>query len=568
MFATSASEAYKLAPAGPKSHANFAQGVRRLAGSATEYRYPSDGQRLYLPRPQSNLRTLVSPSLKARLDSRPGGAVAFRSQEPLAAFGPKVSLYKELTAKYGLVLKPRAQNSLPRLSMGGRPEEFKPYQPEGWTRREKLFSELRDSSLESMQANSCWPRSEPASSTMRSALLYPPHKPQGSGLSPLVTHSERVLKNPEPKLSLPQSQDAERPHPSESTSRAARAPVERRVETANVLSTPTVNSGGEPQVLATSSEPVQSSWAPHTDLSENFSKATLVPDERRTASTAEQRTRECFLAKSSAGEPASHPPIFNSQRSIPFRMQGAGTDRTGHARSRSFVRETPERESATRKGDSGPRSQQEGQESALKTPMLHCPDSPAESGSSIALLPHDKEQVGSVPPSLLVEQSRSYRADDLSFAEGAESVSVPSSPSGQTTVAVLGNSKGWYAGETTANQMDGLGRLFDADGELVYEGWLSANQFDGLGTISLKPASTSHFERPWQNLDACTDSLTEYQGEFSQSCFNGQGFAKYCDNGIYFGAFKDGLPHGHGIWSNGQQTVCGVWTAGVFIDDI
>lgn len=104
-----------------------------------------------------------------------------------------------------------------------------------------------------------------------------------------------------------------------------------------------------------------------------------------------------------------------------------------------------------------------------------------------------------------------------------------------------------YAGQFEADQFEGIGKLYNKEGTLIYEGDFSQGLYEGIGTLYY------------------ADGGIRYSGGFSQGLYEGIGMLYYADGGIrYSGDFSRGLYDGVGVlfYENGVTSYEGEFLQG------
>ena len=121
---------------------------------------------------------------------------------------------------------------------------------------------------------------------------------------------------------------------------------------------------------------------------------------------------------------------------------------------------------------------------------------------------------------------------------------------------------GTYVGEISEGKMHGKGKVLDADGFLLYEGFFRENEFEGLGTLHCKTAVPLVEAQPdlYRDLDLLEVYASDFEGNFQASEPHGVGVQRFGD-AEFFGEFKNGKADGFGIWTRGARRVSGVWAA-------
>lgn len=81
-------------------------------------------------------------------------------------------------------------------------------------------------------------------------------------------------------------------------------------------------------------------------------------------------------------------------------------------------------------------------------------------------------------------------------------------------------------------------KIYDEDGNLLYEGEMKDGKFHGRGTLYFNDGD-------------------KYIGQFEKDVFHGQGTIYYTNGNIYEGQFQDGVQHGNGTkyYANGDKYV-------------
>jgi hypothetical protein len=175
------------------------------------------------------------------------------------------------------------------------------------------------------------------------------------------------------------------------------------------------------------------------------------------------------------------------------------------------------------------------------------------------------------------------------FPQGHESVFA-------TTVVELNIPDiGSYVGEVANGEMNGVGRILDEDGDLIYEGDFLNGRFHGLGVLwnklsseqteLSKPFMFTREELPFENeiendavitdikpevtLDGNGVTWKRYEGTFRDGLREGNGYLHFSNGSVYFGEFSDDQATGHGALhdSQGQHTV-GLWEKGRLIQKL
>lgn len=111
-----------------------------------------------------------------------------------------------------------------------------------------------------------------------------------------------------------------------------------------------------------------------------------------------------------------------------------------------------------------------------------------------------------------------------------------------------------YIGEFKNNQRSGTGKLYDADGKIIYEGeWLNDKK-NGKGKDYFKSGDVYEGEfkngsKHGQGVYKKTNGI-KYVGQFQNDQFNGYGSIFFTDNAKYEGGFKNNRAHESGTYTN------------------
>lgn len=105
----------------------------------------------------------------------------------------------------------------------------------------------------------------------------------------------------------------------------------------------------------------------------------------------------------------------------------------------------------------------------------------------------------------------------------------------------------YYYGDWFKGKMHGQGKLYDVDGNLEYEGEWKNDCFEGQGT----------------KYSLHGDKWVKYVGAFVQGRIDGFGQMFFADGSKYKGEFKNDLPWGKGrMFLPNGQVKAGIWEKG------
>ena len=122
-----------------------------------------------------------------------------------------------------------------------------------------------------------------------------------------------------------------------------------------------------------------------------------------------------------------------------------------------------------------------------------------------------------------------------------------------------------YKGFLKDYQRDGEGQLYDALGNLVYDGSWKNGKYDGFGRLIFRDGRT--YEGYFKNnkfdgqgkMTYAEDDLSgrkEYEGAWANDRFHGYGVFRWNSGSVYEGNFSEGYRDGEGIYTYSAASAC------------